>query len=566
MPAERDRILGELAVEHGLLSREEADRYYASIDAAPGAPALSQLIVRDGKATAQDLARLREIWQARAAVAAVASPVPAPAGAGALDAESLRKDEALARVLVSRSVLSPERARDARAQQLREGQRLGPLLVRGGLAPRAEVEDAIAFLKAEALLCPVCGAIHEKSRLGPAPTCSRCGSALVPAVSEESGRLPPPPASRPTSAFAVPIAPLGVFPVPSTRLGPGGEDPEAETARHRDGSFSPAKPLDEAAPLDPFASERGSPRGSPTSPTVPRFPSGGVPAEGWLDSREGQGLGGMIPPVFPGPDAKINMGASVDELRFTAPGLPFGVAPGGDPPGGPGSNRGGPPGSAASRGGPRGSSNPAGSGFARGDPAGSGPRGNPGSSGFGRGDPAGSGPRGNPGSSGPRGNPAGSGFARGGAPPAPAWTPAPESGFPAPAPSGDRSSPGAAPWSPFPAGEGAQGGGGAFPPFAGGPDPGPGTWAPNPAFGADPGAPPFGGGAGAPPSGADPARKKKGLENLKARAAAAGPKRPAPPAPTNKEPLVPVWVLVVAGAMIALGAFIGLTIWVMKKL
>src|SRR5438105_2389015 len=72
MPAERDRILGELAVEQGLIAREDAERYYAFLDAArqagtPGAPPLAQLLVRDGRATAQDLQRLRELWQSRQA-------------------------------------------------------------------------------------------------------------------------------------------------------------------------------------------------------------------------------------------------------------------------------------------------------------------------------------------------------------------------------------------------------------------------------------------------------------------------------------------------------------------
>jgi tetratricopeptide (TPR) repeat protein len=65
MPVERDRILGELAVEQGLIAREDAARFYAFLDGTPNPPPLSQLLVQEGRATVQDLQRLREIWQSR---------------------------------------------------------------------------------------------------------------------------------------------------------------------------------------------------------------------------------------------------------------------------------------------------------------------------------------------------------------------------------------------------------------------------------------------------------------------------------------------------------------------
>src|SRR5947207_2585945 len=84
MPEDRDRILGELAVEQGLLGREDADQYYAHLEATPGSPPLAKLLVQDGRATIQDLARLREIWQARGAAPpprAPSAPAPPPPAA-----------------------------------------------------------------------------------------------------------------------------------------------------------------------------------------------------------------------------------------------------------------------------------------------------------------------------------------------------------------------------------------------------------------------------------------------------------------------------------------------------
>ena len=76
MPVERDRILGELAVEQGLIAREDAARFYAFLDGTPNPPPLSQLLVQEGRATAQDLQRLREIWQSRQGSSAAEDPDP----------------------------------------------------------------------------------------------------------------------------------------------------------------------------------------------------------------------------------------------------------------------------------------------------------------------------------------------------------------------------------------------------------------------------------------------------------------------------------------------------------
>ena len=39
MPVERDRIIGELAVEQGLIGRDEVTRYYRMLDSQPGGAA-----------------------------------------------------------------------------------------------------------------------------------------------------------------------------------------------------------------------------------------------------------------------------------------------------------------------------------------------------------------------------------------------------------------------------------------------------------------------------------------------------------------------------------------------
>src|SRR5581483_11084952 len=139
MPAERDRIIGELAVEQGLIGRDEAARYYRMLDSQPGAPTtLAQILLRDGRATPEDLERLRDVWRSRnqpgggssafgvprkghssqpqraassGRVAAPPAPLPTPmtaappAGPG-LDANTLKKDELLARILISRNALT----------------------------------------------------------------------------------------------------------------------------------------------------------------------------------------------------------------------------------------------------------------------------------------------------------------------------------------------------------------------------------------------------------------------------------------------------------------------------
>src|SRR5262245_28660390 len=117
MPVERDRIIGELAVEQGLLAREEAARYYSLLDQTPGAPPLDRLLLRDGRLTSADLERLGSVWRARKArlsSSAVPAPTPPNGHPIPLDAAGLRRDELLGRLLIARNQLTVERAREAR--------------------------------------------------------------------------------------------------------------------------------------------------------------------------------------------------------------------------------------------------------------------------------------------------------------------------------------------------------------------------------------------------------------------------------------------------------------------
>ncbi len=289
MPAERDRIVGELAVEQGLIARDEAARYYQLLDSQPGSSTtLMQLLLRDGRATAADVERLRDLWRARSGSShGGASTAPAPRGGGGdgvpprsdknggakvLDEAALKKDELLARILVSRNALTVERAREARSVQLQEKARLGPLLVKRGWAERAKVEEAVRFIREQVLLCRSCGSPQDRSRL-PAGTlrCPRCGGPLAPATED----------AFPASGAGPPQ--LGAFSRP---------EPEAATVRGL------------GQPDDPFASTRNYAQNEA------------------LDSR----FGPRPPAPFGGPGGPPNfkVDVSVDELDpfFAAPSAP----------------------------------------------------------------------------------------------------------------------------------------------------------------------------------------------------------------------------------------------------
>jgi tetratricopeptide (TPR) repeat protein len=379
MPVEKDRIIGELAVEQGLIGRDEATRYYSMLDSQPGtATTLAQLLVRDGRATREDLERLRDVWRSRAAAgqpgsvlrsALAPAPAPprnghaapppstgrprtaalppppmpvrsAPAGGGSgaevspqAWAAILKKDEILARILITRNVLTVERAREARALQLQAKSRLGPLLLKQGWADRTRLEEAIRFIREQVVTCQRCGNPQDRTRL-PAGSmqCPRCGGALVPASDEpgagQGGREAPrgaasgtspalmaasmPPAAPPTGAFYGQKPPA---------FGPGAPfEPEAATFR--------GVPPGLGALDDPFSSARVVPGndsryGRPPPPFAPSgapppFGGAGAPPPIRLDTSQDELDPFVQKPAAPG----VRRDVSQDELNIfdaTAP-------------------------------------------------------------------------------------------------------------------------------------------------------------------------------------------------------------------------------------------------------
>src|SRR5579883_2462050 len=286
MPVERDRIIGELAVEHGLIGREDAARYYQLLDSQPGSPTtLAQLLLRDRRCTPADLEKMRDVWRQRGGggqssgvIRPAAPPWPGAGqppssgsseispprknGHSAPDSAStrfasgaemspaawqaaLKKDELLARILVARNALTRERATEARNLQIQQKARLGPLVVKLGFTDRARVEDAVKFIRTNVLVCKGCGTPQDRTRLAPGSTkCPRCGGQLAPA-SEEPG-----------SASSTIKPPLGAFARPTAPLPPGPPVDETEAPTFRSG---PGGIAALAAHDDPFASARALP-------------------------------------------------------------------------------------------------------------------------------------------------------------------------------------------------------------------------------------------------------------------------------------------------------------------
>ncbi len=336
MPVERDRIIGELAVEHGLIGREDAARYYQILDSQPGSPTtLAQLLLRDRRCTPADIEKMRDAWRQRGGggqssgvIRPAAPPWPGagqpPSSSGsevgpprknghaAPDSAStrfasgsemspaawqaaLKKDELLARILVARNALTRERAAEARKLQIQQKARLGPLVVKLGFTDRARVEDAVKFIRTNVLVCKGCGTPQDRTRLAPGNTkCPRCGGQLAPA-SEEPG-----------TASSTIKPPLGAFARSTAPLPPGPPVDETEAPTFRSG---PGGLAALAAHDDPFASARALP---------PQKPKLGDTLDPIDNSRFGR-LAAQPPPAPPPADFSL----SADELDpfVKAPGL-----------------------------------------------------------------------------------------------------------------------------------------------------------------------------------------------------------------------------------------------------
>ncbi len=163
MSDERDRLLAQLAVEGGFLSRDEAARYWQRIQA-PNAPRLGALLMQEGRLSQADLEVLRTRFMERTGVLQAQRPTPpqgaaaprptgrpAPPATPAAPAEdweqALEKDALLAKVLLSRGATTQERLRECRQIQVQHRLRLGVVLVRKGYVDKQVVEEAIALVR-----------------------------------------------------------------------------------------------------------------------------------------------------------------------------------------------------------------------------------------------------------------------------------------------------------------------------------------------------------------------------------------------------------------------------------
>jgi hypothetical protein len=176
MSEDQDRVLAELAVEAGFLSREEAGHYWQRIQA-PGSPRFVPLLVQEGRLSPPQLEQLKVRFYAaeqlrHAASGIAAAPVDQSAEdtfleagkhaedtflkAGSADTtvrgpsetdwdSALSKDTLLAQLLLDRRLVTAEHLAECRLVQL---ERLGVVLVQKGFVQRLIVEAAITAVLA----------------------------------------------------------------------------------------------------------------------------------------------------------------------------------------------------------------------------------------------------------------------------------------------------------------------------------------------------------------------------------------------------------------------------------
>lgn len=329
MSDERDRLLAQLLVEGGFLSRDEAARYWQRIQA-PNAPRLGALLVQEGRLSPADLEVLRARFMERTGVlqaqratppgaAAVASrpagrlaPQAAPAPGAAAPAgqrgsqedweEALEKDALLAKALLSRGATTQERLRECRALQVQHRVRLGVALVRKGYVDKQVVEEAIALVRqhrgestAAHLAAP--------TPAGPPPT---GGYARPPDPDDAPTLMEQPPA---------PLPALGANPFARAPRGPDADDAQATLLDEPESgleAFTPRGPQGQ----DQISTLLQQPNLGPNPPALPAM---GLSAEELNPFRD-------LP--LPGP------ASSFTDIPMATPASPFGT-PGAPAPGRP---------------------------------------------------------------------------------------------------------------------------------------------------------------------------------------------------------------------------------------